>query len=211
MSFLPDFYQRRSQAKSYLKTFYRPGNSAGVVSKQEAERRNILKGGAFLIFYNLVEAAARLSIQAVHDQMKREQVSFEDLKETIRRRVVMSFAKHADSDVHHTMQDVSVEIVRLLTVEDHFSGNVDAKRLREIFTMYGISTSTDVKRTRNGSDLLTIKTNRNDLAHGNKTYEEVGRGYSDQDLLLIGLRSTRYIEAILLNVESYLKSSDFRK
>jgi len=53
-----------------------------------------------------------------------------------------------------------------LDVEYHFSGNVDARLLKSIAELYGFSILADKARTRDGVDLLTIKTTRNDLAHG---------------------------------------------
>jgi len=96
-----------------------------------------------------------------------------------------------------------------LDVEDHFSGNVDARRVREIGALYGFSTDTDKSRTRAGADLLTIKNVRNDLAHGQKTYDEVGRDYTFKELLEISCRSSAYVKAILDNIAVYLDGDGF--
>jgi len=81
---------------------------------------------------------------------------------------------------------------------------VDAKAIRELGECYGFSCATNAKFTRDGSDLLTIKRNRNDLAHGRKSFEVVGRDYTLQDLLLLTRRSMRYMDGVLSNIGNYL-------
>ena len=92
-----------------------------------------------------------------------------------------------------------------------FSGNVDARRLREIAAIYGFSTDSNRSLTHDGAELLTIKNIRNDLAHGLKTYEEVGRDYPIKRLLEISIRATAYMAAILDNVSAYLDAEEFRE
>ncbi|MBD5657251.1 MAG: hypothetical protein IAI50_19035 [Candidatus Eremiobacteraeota bacterium] len=211
MVFLDDFYERRRQAARYLRVIYaEQKRSEG--SRRGVESVNVLKAGFFLVLYNLVEAAARSSFESVQDQIKAEAVPFERLRESIRRSVVTGFKKYASPDRDHAMKDVSVDIVTGgLSIEDLFKGNVDARLLRGMCDRYGISTQTERSRTWNGRDLLTIKENRNDLAHGLKTYDEVGRAYSTQDIARIYIRSSRYIESILLNVRTYLDASSFQE
>lgn len=77
--------------------------------------------------------------------------------------------------------------------------------------MYGFSYQTTPKKTQNGSDLLTVKTNRNDLAHGFKSFEEVGKDATADDLLKIQKRVIFYLREILQNIESYLSNEDYLK
>jgi hypothetical protein len=63
-----------------------------------------------------------------------------------------------------------------------FSGNIDAREIRETAKSYGFSDKTDGMKTQNGNDLLKIKTNRNDLAHGDKSFSDVGKDASAEEL-----------------------------
>jgi hypothetical protein len=42
------------------------------------------------------------------------------------------------------------------------------------------------------------------LAHGLKTFEEIGRDHAASELLLLARRSMRYMDGILNNIASYL-------
>jgi hypothetical protein len=70
--------------------------------------------------------------------------------------------------------------------------------------MYGFSCDTVRDKTYGGSDLLTVKDLRNDLGHGLKSFEEVGRNYPFQELKEIARRAMRYIHEILVNIDCYL-------
>ncbi|WP_192385762.1 MAE_28990/MAE_18760 family HEPN-like nuclease [Mesorhizobium silamurunense] len=89
------------------------------------------------------------------------------------------------------------------------SGSVDAKSIRALGKTYGFSCHTDHSRTAGGADLLTIKSNRNDLAHGLKTFEEVGRNYTANELVEISRRSTRFMFEILTNIEAFLDNEAY--
>ena len=144
--------------------------------------------------------------------MQLSKVPFSDLKRSIRREVIKGFKKRGDPDTHQDMEDVPLELVAAaLDVEEHFSGNVDARRVREVAAIYGFSTNSNRSLTHDGAELLTIKNIRNDLAHGIKTYEEVGRDYPIKRLLEISIRATAYMAAILDNVSAYLDAEEFRE
>jgi hypothetical protein len=143
--------------------------------------------------------------------MSAERVPFGELSPRLRREIVKGFMRNGNPDVHDKMSDVPVEFVTAsLDVDYHFSGNVDAKKIREIGNTYGFSIETDTTITHNGKDLLVVKTHRNDLAHGDKTYDEVGRDFTARDLIGIGFRTMAYVEAILRNVSDYLNQKTYR-
>lgn len=211
--FQSDFALRRIQVKRYLavvREAERELQWAGE-SKLSNERLSVLRAGAFLVLYNLIESAARTSIQELHDKMVAERIEFSGLRRSIRREVIKGFKRRANPDSEQDMIDVPVTVVSVaLDVDYHFSGNVDAERLRDIAAVYGFSPETNATRTHGGADLLTIKNIRNDLAHGHKTYDEVGRLYTFREILEIGLRAVAYVKAILDNIASYLDAGGFR-
>ncbi|MDJ0636882.1 MAG: MAE_28990/MAE_18760 family HEPN-like nuclease, partial [Xenococcaceae cyanobacterium MO_188.B29] len=95
--------------------------------------------------------------------------------------------------------------------EKLFSGNIDARKIKQTAEIYGFSYKTDPKKTQDGYDLLKIKTNRNDLAHGFKSFEEVGRDASADELLQIKKRVICYLREILQNIETYISKQEYLK
>jgi MAE_28990/MAE_18760-like HEPN len=93
--------------------------------------------------------------------------------------------------------------------EELFSGNVDARLIKEIADKYGFSYQTDFAKTKNGQNLVAIKSNRNDLAHGIKSFEEVGRDKTIKQLLEIKEEVVEYLTQILENIRDYLDNEEY--
>lgn len=209
---IADFERRREQVKRYLAIVSREERQAllGASRKIDLDRLHLLRGGTFLILYNLVEASTRGALEAIHEDMAARRIKFNQLSPALRREVVKGFKKKADPDKHAELTDLPVDFVAAaLDVDQHFSGNVDSKLIRKIAGLYGFSTETDASKTHNGADLLQIKSNRNDLAHGDKTYDEVGRSVTARDLIGVSLRSTAYIRRVLQNVQDYVTNQGY--
>ncbi|WP_438346836.1 MAE_28990/MAE_18760 family HEPN-like nuclease [Methylorubrum populi] len=209
--FIEDFANRRRQVRHYALSVAAAERAAPVLASRSKEGRLLtLRAGTFLVLYNLVEASARAAVEAIHDRITTEQVPFELLSETIRIEVIRRFKAKADPDVHHALVDLPSAFVAVaLDQSIELSGNVDARSVRVLGESYGFSCATNKLRTRDGADLLTIKTNRNDLAHGRKTFEEVGRNYPAGDLLPLARRSIGFMEEILGNVAAYLEAREY--
>lgn len=209
--FEDDYRRRRGQVRRYFALVSSTERSQSSV-KIDIDRLHILRAGSFLIIYNLIEATARAGVQAIHDDMAAKRVPFHDLNDGIRKEVVKGFKRNGNADKHSDLPDLPVDIVSVsLDVEAHFSGNVDARLLKNIADLYGFSIDADRSKTQDGADLLTIKTTRNDLAHGDKTYDDVGRGYTARNLLEIGTRSLAYMEAFIGSVSEYLSAEGYRR
>jgi hypothetical protein len=51
--------------------------------------------------------------------------------------------------------------------------------------------------------------NRNDLAHGNKSFADVGRDVTIEDILKIKEEVVEYLRQILINIENYLENKEY--
>jgi hypothetical protein len=210
-SFLNDFDDRKRQVRHYLAVVSKAERETGLGPTRVQEGRLLaLRAGTFLILYNLIEATTRGAVEAIHDKITTSEVPFTALTICLRKETIRLFKKGADPASNHTMDDFPAAFVTVALDQGiKLSGSVDAKSIRDLSACYGFSTRTDNSVTRDGSDLLTVKRNRNDLAHGRKTFEEVGRDYPSVDLLLLTRRTTRYMDGILQNIVAYLDDEDY--
>lgn len=212
---LTDFSERRMQVLHYLEAIARAERGArrGEHKAQAVARLNVLRAGTFLILYNLIEASVRSLVESIHYEIVSKSVPFQTLKQSIRRDVVRNFKSRSDPDAQKDMTDVPVQLVAVALDLDSgypFSGNVDARKIRDVAEIYGFDIVAD-PAFRDGADLVTIKRARNDLAHGVKTYDEVGRDYTLGDLKDLSSRSLGYVEAVLRAVDRFLINEDFRE
>ena len=173
-----------------------------------------MKATGFLLLYNLIESTMTNAIETIFDELKNNNVSFDNLKNEIKK-IIIDNLKDKDNKstdkLLESIQNISFDIISAsFNKKRLFSGNVDARKIKETSKMYGFSSETN-SRTRDGIDLLTVKTNRNDLAHGFKSFQQVGRQYFEDDLLEIEKRVTLYLREILKNIESYLLNREYLK
>ena len=74
---------------------------------------------------------------------------------------------------------------------------------------YGFSFDTDYSKTKHGKHLEDIMYHRNDLAHGNKSFAEVGQKVSIKDLLKVKEEVIEYLQQILQNIQDYLDKQEY--
>lgn len=146
--------------------------------------------------------------------MRRDGIEYNSIKEGIRKEIInhLKSSKTGTDTFVSSTNDIARDIIEhCFSADSLFSGNVDAKKIKEIAKKYGFSTRTDTARTKSGAKLLTVKTRRNDLAHGIYSFQECGKDYTIQDMVDIRDEVTTYLKQILDNIESYINNKEFLK
>lgn len=174
------------------------------------ELAKTLKSNIFLLLYNLVESTMRNAIEAIFDELKNKAISFDDLKPKIKMIVLQNLKNRSPKKIHLTINQISTDIITAtFEREELFSGNVDARLIKEIAENYGFSYQTDFTKTKNGQNLVVVKRNRNDLAHGIKSFEELGHDQAIEELLEIKEEVVEYLTQILENIRDYLDNEEY--
>jgi hypothetical protein len=152
----------------------------------------------------------RNAIVAIFDELKNQAISFDQLKPEIKMIVLQNLKKRSLEEIHLQINQISTDII-LATFDPKklFSGNVDARLIKEIAEKYGFSYQTEPTKTKNGEKLVDIKDKRNDLAHGVKSFKEVGQGKTIEDLLKIKEEVIEYLRQILENITTYLDNQEY--
>jgi hypothetical protein len=211
-AFIEEFKNRKRHVRHYLMVVGEAERGATLGASAPTQGRLLtVRAGTFLVLYNLVEATARSCIQAIHDEVSNKKAEFPRLNESLRRRAVKLF-RSSSSDSGFNMDLLNFPASFAATALEEaisFGGNIDARKVRELADIYGFSSAVDAVRTRSGRDLITVKKNRNDLAHGDATFEDVGRQYTYKDLLRLSVHSVRYMEGMVNNVASYIDGKQY--
>jgi hypothetical protein len=171
-----------------------------------------LKASSFLLIYNLIESTMREAIQSIFDELQNQNISYDQIRPELKKIVLKNFRKREQKidDILVSIKTISIDIIHSsFDRENLFSGNLDGKKIRETAREYGFSHVTDYVKTGYGAELLTVKTNRNDLAHGWKSFKEVGADKSTDELLIIKNKVIRYLKQILKNIEKYLHDQEY--
>ncbi len=188
-------------------------NDTRGIHKIDVTLKSTLKGMVFLLLYNLTEATMRESIAHIHDKMDEKAVEFNQLKETIRKEILKR-AKSEKIDIENLLKNTTLSISKQLTratfnKKNLFSGNIDHHEVTEQAKIYGFITDTDYKKTKHGENLKTIKNKRNDLAHGNDSFAEIGKNYAISDLNEFAKEIIAYLDKITTHIADYVNAQNY--
>ena len=164
-----------------------------------------LKANGFILLYNLVESTMKNAIEAVFDEFRATSVSFDDCREEVRKIVISNLKAHNPGRVFTGLTPLAQKILtETFRKEKAFAGNVDAQKIREVAKEYGFRAPSAKSEI-----LLTVKSLRNDLAHGDKSFADVGRDFGVVRLKEIKSEVFDYLQEVLTNIADYLAHKDY--
>ncbi|GIJ93588.1 MAE_28990/MAE_18760 family HEPN-like nuclease [Capnocytophaga stomatis] len=175
----------------------------------------ILKANLFLMLYNLVESVVDNSLEDIHDAITNERIEFKDCIDEIKALWVdfehKKFEQTKSIGIIQKISSIDSEIVAIdynsyKKRKTIFSGNLDAKKIREISEIYSINKNSGIQ----GARLREIKDIRNRLAHGEISFSDLGKNYSVLELEQYYKECKLYLEEYLLNVKKYINNKEFR-
>jgi hypothetical protein len=181
------------------------------IRKIDSDLEKTLKAAGFLLLYNLIESTMRVAIETIFDELSQEKVSFDEIRKELKIVIIKNIKNnHSPDNLLTNIEEIAVDIISAsVDKEKLFSGNLDAMKIRSTAKTYGFSCNTNSRKTGDGSDLITIKTNRKNLAHGLTSFKDVGKDVSADKLLEINKKVVCYLREILQNVETYLANKEY--
>lgn len=179
------------------------------------ETKKILKANVYLLLYNLVESTVRNTLQAIYDHLEAKGVSFHDVRDELQLEVLKNLKRYIQNrdvvNFNQQINDISKDIVYMtFNPSDRFNGNVDAKLVREKVEKMGFSVVAEAF-ARDGVDLLSIKSQRNSLAHGELSFCDCGKDLVASDLDDMFERTKAYLAALIQCSESYIAQELYKK
>ena len=175
----------------------------------DTELSTILKANGFLLLYNLIEATVRSSIDAVLNSMRTSSVTFRDLSDNLKKIWIKQETKSINSETNYEkILQIAKNILEneILSFEKdciNISGNIDAQKIRNILKQFG------GHEISNGRDLKTIKDKRNNLAHGEFTFSEIGKDYTVQELIDYKDETKNYLSNVLDEIQDYIGNQKY--
>lgn len=184
---------------------------------------NISKANLLLMLYNLIESTVTTFIQSIYDEIADLDIEYNDVSEVlqdlwleVRFKDVYqstssfnSYKKKAKELISEIINQNSLTFT--LDKLSGISGNLDSKSIHDIYKKHGIDYSTESRAKYADGMLTSIKRNRNDLAHGNKSFMECGRDVSTLDLKNDLSEIEKYLFDLKEAANNYILNDEFRK
>lgn len=174
---------------------------------------SILASSLCLMLYNQVESTAFSCVEAIYDSVHQKRVSFNNLVPGFKKKILNDCrqAYHSVESLMGGLQnsDISEALAKTsLKLDKVFSGNVDARKLREVLAHYNLAI-TGPSPLNQGAELLSLKTARNSLAHGSASFEKYGRSLTVSDLNDLRDNIREYMSHIIRLTENYLAAEAY--
>jgi hypothetical protein len=147
----------------------------------------------------------RNAIEAIFDHLRMTGASFDDCREELRREILKNFKRR---DMEKLLPKL-LSLARDVTHEtfertEMFAGNLDARTIRTTAQRFGFPEPIGKFWM-----LQTVKDVRNDLAHGVKSFADVGRNALPSDLENARTQTVAILTETLQNIRKYLQQQEY--
>jgi hypothetical protein len=158
------------------------------------------------MMYNIIESTMTNLLQDVFDHLGTHKVSFDSLNATMKALVLSFSKKHNPVELVKIMQTSATGlVVACFDRSNIFSGNLDSKKIRETLRDMGIQTQHGYRE----AALLKVKSERNDLAHGNKSFSDCGKNYTAGQLQDFHSKTCITLTRAIQDFEAFLLSKAY--
>jgi len=171
----------------------------------------ILKSSLFVAIYNNIEATFFALFERIHREVN--PVDYNELSQRLKI-IFIEYHFNKLTSINpmalKKLQECELkfpQLVDYLTKKKLFSGNLDVRKAREIFTTYGISFfefSPDVSES-----ILTVKNKRNSIAHGEVTLLDASSGFNNLKMKGLIDDNRMFLSKLIENVALYIENRRF--
>lgn len=176
---------------------------------------NTMKASGYIMLYNLIEATTDKVFKALHVGI--EQADFDELVPELQYYLLSSFKKMKRNISREIVPDPITKSLHksILTDLKLFSGNIDVRKIQSAASEHGMNIlqphdATEDSRIHASRLLLSVKTIRNQIGHGEKSFNEVGRATAIEDLIETKEQVISYLTLLLESAEAYLQQQHYR-
>ncbi len=181
-----------------------------------------LRSTTYLLLYNLIESTVYNSIVSVFDEISDKGLKYFDIVEDVQEYWLNNLYKHDDKKkketIIKTIMTVAIQIfnntITLASNEINYGGSLNAPTIFKTAKSLKIDIG-NVHRMydehTHGLILDDIKRKRNWLAHGEKTFTDVGSTISYSQLIEAKNYVFAFLNEFIAAVESYIQNQHYKK
>lgn len=181
-----------------------------------------LRSTTYLLLYNIIESTVYNSIVSVFDEISDQGLKYFDIIENVQRYWLNNLYKHDDKKkketIIETIMDVAMQIfnntIVLTSNEINYEGSLDARTIFSTAKSMQIDIG-NVHRiydeNKHGLTLVDIRQKRNWLAHGEKSFIDVGSTISFTQLQEAKDYVFAFLDEFITAVETYIETQQYKK
>lgn len=225
---IDEFNERAANVSSFLvllQQLEQPGvvvtdsNTKTTIPVFGEDSFKVMKASAFLLIYNMVESSIRSAFQHVYERIENDTLWFGSIAPKFRDLWIRQRFREMDLDSAspRNFRDLAAELtnavldhntVRLTAEKLPVAGSLNAKRIRDVCELHGVSSQVD-PQAHGGIQLETVRQLRNDLAHGHVGFAACGQDHGVADLIRINDEAILFIKGILENICEFVDQAKY--
>jgi len=212
MSDLQDFFDERKQEVDTFIQFI------GRVEEQSiyTEEIKILKSQAILMLYNLIEGTVNKGIETIFNKVSDKELSHHEASHQICIIWLRYFKLHLGDDGQHDNRlssvnkfinesiDIDITTFREKNSSYFKGGSLDSGAIKEILKKFSIEFNHSEYK------LKEIKKERNFLAHGEKSFTEIGQSKTVEEVKETMSKVIEFLSLYVAEIEKYLNEELYR-
>ena len=192
----------------------------------DSQKINIFRASAFLLLYNLVESTIFNSVVSIFDSINSDRhipkLKYYDVVDEIKTYWLNNMYKHDEQmeklTIVNKFKSITDRIVNesmvLASTYIKYGGSLDASKIRDTAKSLGIKMDTlsrGYRQDTHGEALKEVQQKRNWLAHGEKTFAEIGQDYPYQRLLDWKIYIVEHLEKFILSTENFIANEEYKR
>lgn len=183
--------------------------------------QKILRANCFLVLYNLVEATIKNSIWQIYDTIEDEKLRYGCISEKMKEIWLEEKRKELNELTSSNKVKNSIKSFIEKSESEHYisfskkrvsvSGNLDYRSIEKLIIKYGFYGQLKLNNEKIlRKALLKIKSERNALAHGNKSFRESAEIITIQQLNEYKTEVIDYLLQVTQNVIKYIEDKKYK-
>ncbi|HAL54874.1 MAG TPA: hypothetical protein DCP78_22385, partial [Sphingobacterium sp.] len=180
-----------------------------------------LRSTAYLLLYNLIESTIYNSITSIFDEIKDNRLKYFDLIEDLQKYWLNNLYKHDDKKRKETVIETIMKVanqifndtIELASNEINYGGSLDAQTIFATAKSMRINIGAIHRifdKNKHGQTLIDIKQKRNWLAHGEKSFIEVGGSTTFNQLKDTKIYIYDFLNAYIEAAEDYITNKHYK-
>jgi len=180
-----------------------------------------LRSTAYLLLYNLIESTVYNSITNIFDEINDNRLKYFDIIEAVQKYWLNNLYKHDDKKTKETIVETIMKVankiftdtITLASNEINYGGSLDARAIFATANSMKINIGniqSIYDKNIHGLILIDVKKKRNWLAHGEKTFIEVGSSSTFSQLDDAKRYICDFLNEFIKSVEDYIRNKHYR-
>jgi hypothetical protein len=176
------------------------------------DRIVIIKSSIILLLYNTVEGSFSAILEMLFDYINDNELHVSKLNKNLQHIIYRYHIAVIGKNIklfEDTYKKPNLTGIEFKTIDNKlnlFSGNLDAKKIREVSALVGIGIPETFNKKDIGTKLLIVKNLRNKLAHGEYSFSNACRDFTLNEVNDICADVKDYLDIVIDRYDDYIKS-----